>query len=59
MRARITFADVTLGNKLMIEFVRNDQHAGPFVVQAVWLVCGLAALLICVRLLRRQPGRPA
>jgi hypothetical protein len=37
----------------------NDQHAGPFVVQVIWLVCALAALLISVRLLRRLPGRPA
>jgi hypothetical protein len=37
----------------------NDQHAGPFVVQLVWLVCALVALLICVRLLARGPARPA
>ncbi len=36
----------------------NDQHAEPFIVQVVWLVCGLAGLLICVRLLGRQPARP-
>jgi hypothetical protein len=40
-------------------YFRSDQHATPFVVQVVWLVCALAALLICVRLLGRRPGRPA
>ena len=39
-------------------YFRHDQHAEPFIVQAVWLVCGLGALLICVRLLGRQPARP-
>ena len=40
-------------------YFRNDQHAGPFVVQVVWLVCALVALLICARMLGRGPGRPA
>jgi hypothetical protein len=40
-------------------YFRDNQHAGPFVVQVVWLACALAALLTCVRLLGRLPGRPA
>jgi hypothetical protein len=40
-------------------YFRDDQRPGPFIVQVVWLVCALAALLICVRLLQRQPARPA
>ena len=40
-------------------YFRNDQRPGPFVVQVVWLVCALGALLISVRLLGRRPGRPA
>jgi hypothetical protein len=40
-------------------YFRNDQHAGPFVVQVVWLVCALVALLTCVRLTGRRPSRPA
>ena len=40
-------------------YFRDYQHAGPFVVQLAWLVCAAVALLICVRLLGRQPGRPA
>ncbi len=40
-------------------YFREYQHALPFVVQAAWLACGLAALLISSRLLRRGPGRPA
>jgi hypothetical protein len=40
-------------------YFRDDQHAGPFVVQAVWLVCALVALLVCVRLLGRRPGGTA
>jgi hypothetical protein len=40
-------------------YFRDDQHAGPFVVQLVWLFCAVVALLICVRLRRRLPGRPA
>jgi hypothetical protein len=40
-------------------YFRDDQPAEPFVVQLVWLVGALAALLICVRLLGRRPGRPA
>ena len=49
----------TVGIIRTAAYFRNDQHAGPFVVQAVWLVCGLAALLISARLLRRLPGRSA
>jgi hypothetical protein len=40
-------------------YFRGYQHAGPFIVQAVWLACALAALLISVRLLGRLPSRPA
>ena len=40
-------------------YFRNDQHAGPFVVQAAWLAGAVVALLISVRLLGRLPGRPA
>jgi hypothetical protein len=39
-------------------YFRGHQRPEPFVVQAVWLVCALAALLTCVRLLGRRPGRP-
>lgn len=39
-------------------YVRHEQHAEPFVVQAVWLVCVLAALLISVRRLGRGPALP-
>jgi hypothetical protein len=37
-------------------YFRDKQHVGPFVVQATWLVCCLAALLLSVRLLHRKPG---
>jgi hypothetical protein len=36
-------------------YFRDSQHVEPFVVQATWLACGLAALLLSVRLLHRQP----
>jgi hypothetical protein len=37
----------------------GNQRAAPFVVQAVWLICALATLLIGARVLGRQPARPA
>lgn len=40
-------------------YFRDEQHAGPFAVQVIWLFCALAALLIGVRLLGRLPARSA
>jgi hypothetical protein len=37
-------------------YFRHDQHAEPFIVQGAWLVCVLAALLISVRKLGREPA---
>jgi hypothetical protein len=34
------------------------QHAQPMLVEAAWFACGLAALLLATRLLRRLPGAP-
>jgi len=38
-------------------YFRRDQHLGPFIVQAVWLVGTLAALLISARRLGRGPAQ--
>jgi hypothetical protein len=38
-------------------YFRLEQHPEPFVVQAAWLVCTFAALLISVRLCRREPAQ--
>ena len=38
-------------------YFRRDQHLEPFIVQAVWLVGTLAALLICARRLGRGPAQ--
>ena len=38
-------------------YFRRDQHREPFIVQAVWLVGTLAALLISVRRPGRGPAR--
>ena len=38
-------------------YFRHDQHLEPFIVQAVWLVGTLAALLISVQRLGRGPAR--
>jgi len=40
-------------------YFRDNQHAGPFVVQAIWLASAVIALLVSVRVLGRLPGRPA
>jgi len=37
-------------------YFRRDQHLEPFIVQAVWLVGILAALLISARRLGRGPA---
>jgi hypothetical protein len=37
-------------------YFRRDQHLEPFIVQAVWLVGTLAALLISARRLGRGPA---
>ena len=39
-------------------YFRHQQHLEPFAVQAGWLACGLAALLISARLLHRGPAAP-
>jgi hypothetical protein len=36
-------------------YFRDTQHIQPFVVQAVWLVCCFAALLLSIRLVHRLP----
>jgi hypothetical protein len=36
-------------------YFRGTQHSQPFVVQAVWLVCCFAALLLSIRLVHRLP----
>jgi len=36
-------------------YFNRYQHPGPFVVQAAWFACTLAALLISVRVLPRRP----
>ena len=36
-------------------YFTHHQHPEPFIVQAVWLACTLAALLIFTRVLRRGP----
>ena len=38
-------------------YFRRDQHLEPFIVQAVWLVGTLAALLISARRLGRGPAQ--
>lgn len=38
-------------------YFRRDQHLAPFIVQAVWLVGTLAALLISARRLGRGPAQ--
>jgi hypothetical protein len=38
-------------------YFRHDQHLEPFIVQAVWLVGTLAALLISARRLGRGPAQ--
>lgn len=46
----------TVGIVRTAVYFRHQQHLEPFAVQAGWLACGLAALLISVRLLRRGPA---
>lgn len=36
-------------------YFTHYQHPEPFIVQAAWLACTLAALLISTRVLRRGP----
>jgi hypothetical protein len=36
-------------------YFTHYQHPEPFMVQAAWLACTLAALLISTRVLRRGP----
>jgi len=36
-------------------YFTHYQHPEPFIVQAVWFACTLAALLISTRVLRRGP----
>ena len=38
-------------------YFRRDQHLEPFIVQALWLVGTLAALLISARRLGRGPAQ--
>jgi hypothetical protein len=40
-------------------YFQDAQHLEPFVVQAGWLVGGLAALLISVRVMRWSPADEA
>jgi hypothetical protein len=38
-------------------YFRDTQHLEPFIVQAAWLVCGVAAVLLSARLLHHEPSR--
>ncbi len=46
----------TVGIVRTAVYFSHQQHFEPFAVQAVWLACALAALLISARLLRRRPA---
>jgi hypothetical protein len=46
----------TVGIVRSAVYFREHQRLDPFVVEAAWLVCSLAALLISVRLLKRGPA---
>jgi hypothetical protein len=46
----------TVGIVRTAVYFRQWQHPEPFIVQAAWLACTLAALLICVRRLHRGPA---
>jgi hypothetical protein len=39
-----------------IVYFPHAQHIGPFLVQAGWILCTLAALVLCVRLRCMKPG---
>jgi hypothetical protein len=39
-------------------YFTDAQHVQPMLVETVWLVCGVAALLASTRLVGRLPGRP-
>jgi hypothetical protein len=46
----------TVGIVRAAVYFGHQQRLEPFAVQAVWLACALAALLISARLLRRRPA---
>jgi hypothetical protein len=46
----------TVGIVRAAVYFRQQQHLEPFAVQAAWLACGVAALLISARLLGRGPA---
>jgi hypothetical protein len=46
----------TVGIVRTAVYFRHQQHLEPFAVQAGWLACGVAALLISARLLGRGPA---
>ncbi len=47
----------TVGIVRTAVYFRHQQHLEAFAVQAGWLACGVAALLISARLLGRGPAR--
>lgn len=46
----------TVGIVRTAVYFRHQQRLEPLAVQALWLACSLAALLISARLLRRRPA---